>query len=66
MKNKRYIQSSFPVEEKHYDQWRSSVQKALGSSHSDFSYLPTDMGFVPNEATLATDGYAVVFSIKLR
>ena len=60
LKNRRYIQNSFKMEEKDYDSWRSNVQKAVGTPYSNFAYLPTDMGFVPNDGTLASDGYAVV------
>lgn len=30
-KEKKYIQSSYPIEESHYEQWRKNVEKLAGS-----------------------------------
>ena len=60
--NRRYIQSSFKVPEVIYDTWKSNVERVSGNPHSQFAYLPVDMGYVPNKGGCGSsdNGYAVV------
>lgn len=58
--DKSYIQSSYPTEEKHYEEWRNNVKNISGMPNSAFLYLPTDMGYVANNEADAKDGYVIV------
>jgi hypothetical protein len=58
--NKRYIQSSFKVCKQEYEKWRKDVQTVSLEPHSQFAYLPTDLGYVENSGICSKNGYAVV------
>lgn len=65
--NKRYIQSSFRTDEKHYNHWRSQVESVGKSPYNSFLYIPQDMGYVRDNKMCGTGpGYAVVQIILFR
>ena len=65
--NKRYIQSSFRMNENHYNHWRSGVESVAHSPYNQFLYVPQDMGYVKNDKLCGSSaGYAVVIFISFR
>jgi len=59
--DKHYIQSSFRMDEKHYNHWRSGVESVSKTPYNSFLYLPQDMGYVKNDKLCGNSvGYAVV------
>lgn len=65
--DKHYIQSSFRMDEKHYNHWRSGVESVSKTPYNSFLYLPQDMGYVKNDKLCGNSvGYAVVQFISFR
>ena len=63
---KRYIQNSYRMPKKHFDEWGSSITTAAKRPNSQFEYMPTQTGFVEKGGCGSDDGHAVVHLLKYR